>query len=234
MSNATHQDLPRTFPSRPVGVNGSHGELHEQDSLGAENVALRQRVEELEELLASAANNWADDGWAERQREYENLLEEKSEVIRTLHQKVQELQEAGDAPAPSSSGGAEAHDLKELRQQVAEERQQLQADEEAMMKQMQQMELAMSRERADLARQRAELQRLHADLNHELEQAARDPGLRERLLSLQRRQQEMASRRAAAAQPQPAAPEKPAQTPPESAPAAAQQKSNGFLRRLFG
>ena len=57
-------------------------------SLRAENAELRAKLHEF------------DQAWGERQKEYENLLEEKSEVIRNLHLKIQELQELGGlAPA---------------------------------------------------------------------------------------------------------------------------------------
>jgi hypothetical protein len=211
------------------------GEPPDLERLVAENAELRQRVEELEQLLTSASANWDEDGFAERQREYESLLEEKSEVIRALHQKIQELQEAPGGNAAPSAAAAPPQDLMQLKEQLEDERRQLQEDEEAMMKQMQQMELAMSRERADLARQRAEVQRLHADLNHELEQAARDPGLRERLMALQRRQQDIASRKpGASAPPAPAAAPEKAPTPPAQEAPTPTKSSGSLLRRFFG
>src|SRR6516164_1103500 len=100
------------------------------------------------------------------------------------------------------------------------------------MKQMREMELQMSRERAELARQRNELQRLHTDIRHELDLAARDGTLRERLAPLQRRAQDAMNRRG----PAPVA-ELPAQPRAERAPAPRPQpthKSSGILRRLFG
>src|SRR6516164_2121781 len=47
-----------------------------------ENTDLRCKLEEF------------DLAWGERQREYENLLEEKSEVIRGLHLEIQHLKES--------------------------------------------------------------------------------------------------------------------------------------------
>jgi len=61
------------------------------------------------------------------------------------------------------------------------------------------MEVQMSRERAELARQRSELQRLQSEIRHELDLAARDAALRERLAPLQRRHQEMTGRTGAPA-----------------------------------
>ncbi len=74
---------------------------------------------------------------------------------------------------------------------MQELRRQLEEDEESLMQQMRQMEMAMSKDRAELARQRNEIQRMHNELNHEIEIASRDPGLRERLVALQRLQGEI-------------------------------------------
>src|SRR5437867_3272521 len=68
----------------------SFGELDGLALLRRENAELRARVEELEQALQASAP--AEDGWAERQKEYESLVEEKSEVIRSLHLKLQQLE----------------------------------------------------------------------------------------------------------------------------------------------
>ena len=71
--------------------------------LRGENAELRARLEELEQALQTPESS--EETWAERQKEYEALLEEKSEVIRSLHMKIQELQEVAvppSAPVPSS------------------------------------------------------------------------------------------------------------------------------------
>src|SRR5438132_12314970 len=60
------------------------------NALRRENAELRSKLEELEQLIQGP--DGIEAAWAERQREYEALLEEKSEVIRELHLKVQELQ----------------------------------------------------------------------------------------------------------------------------------------------
>jgi DNA repair exonuclease SbcCD ATPase subunit len=189
----------------PLSDSQSAVELpaQELERLRAENAELRAQVEALEDLLTAPPAPASEDAWVERQREYEAILEEKSEVIRSLHLQLQELREraaaepspeADPAPvaAPASSTSA---DIEKLRQQLEEERQQLAEDEEALMKQMRDMEMAMSRERAELARQRNELQRLHSELKHELDIAARNASLRERLLPLQRRHQDLAARK---------------------------------------
>ncbi len=209
--------------------------------LRAENLKLRAYVKELEQQ-AQSASGASEEAWAERQREYEALLEEKSEVIRDLHQKLQELQEyvvanpgGGGGAAGSSQQTASAEELLELQQQLEEERRQLQQDEDALMTQAREMELGMARERAELARQRNELQRLQAELATHLEQAARDSGLRERLAPLQRRQQELSQGRQPShpAHPGQAAPT-PATPQPAAAPPPKKQHSSGIFRRLFG
>jgi hypothetical protein len=192
----------------------SADESDELTGLRVENAELKARIAELEQGQASQGN---DEGWAERQREYEALLEEKSEVIRTLHLKLQEQQEAArrlpDEPLPPEEV------LYQLKKDLDEQRRQLQEDEESVMAQMRQMELSLSKDRAELARQRQEVQRIQADLNREIEQASRDPELRERLNSL-RRSHEPARKEAAAA------------GVAESAKGVKQ--SSGIFKRLFG
>lgn len=188
-----------------------------------ENDELRARITELETSASKA-----DPHWQERQKEYESLLEEKSEVIRSLHLKVQELEETvnlGEAPASISASSAsvsgsrlgQAAEILRLKRELEEQRQQVKQDEEDMMKQMREMELTMARERAELARQRQELQRLKADLAREAEQSNRDPQLRERLNTLSRRTN------ANLAAPTDEKPE------PKQ-----EQKGSGFFRRIFG
>lgn len=207
------------------------GDALEVQRLRVENAELRRRLDEVETAFLERAD--AGDDWAERQKEYEALLEEKSEVIRELHQRLQEAREA--APEPRAAA-AESHrpmdpalheDLLLLKQQLEEERAQLEQDEEALMQQLRQMEMAMSRERAEMARQRAELQRLHNDLRHEMELASRDSGLRDRLAPLQRRQQDVAGQKSGTT-PAPGA------TPPTVQPSSAKKNSSGLFRRLFG
>jgi hypothetical protein len=93
----------------------------------------------------------------------------------------------------------------------------------------------MSRDRAELARQRNEVQRLHNELNHEIEIASRDPGLRERLVALQRLQGEIIGRKHSATPSAPVTPPAPlAAITPAPAPSSAKKKSSGLLRRIFG
>ncbi len=190
-----------------------------------ENAELKARIEELEALVTSQS----EELWLERQREYETLLEEKSEVIRNLHQKIQDSQECaiGGDSGPASSAAVsstklgQAEEILRLKRDLEDQRRQLERDEEEMMGQMRQMELTMAKERAEMARQRQEVQRQQSDLTREIENSSRDPELRERLHTLRRSQE-----------PKQAA----AQTliPGAAKPTKADQKSSGFLRRIFG
>lgn len=208
----------------------------ELELLRRESVDLRTLVVDLQRRLEEGGGPVGDSGWEERQREYDSLLEEKSEVIRALHQKVQELQartpvaqltpKEGELIALSDELERERCQLEQDRRQLEDERAQLKEDEKMMMQQMREMELQMARERADLARQRNELQRLHNEVHHELELASRDAALRERLMPLQRRHQELNQRRGGGD-----APREQAQPGPTVDPSG---KDNGLLRRLFG
>ena len=198
-----------------------------QDELGSsrsENAALRARVLRLEEVL-NEHDQQANASWAEREKEYESLLEEKSEVIRSLHLKMQEGQSGTAAEVPREE------ELLALSDELERERAQLKEDEETLMKQMREMEVQMSHDRADIARQRTELQRLQNEIQHELEMAARDQTLRDRLAPLQRKQQDLANRRGTA----PATGLTDEDTPAVARRAATPPgKKGGLLRRIFG
>jgi septal ring factor EnvC (AmiA/AmiB activator) len=105
----------------------------------------------------------------------------KSDVIRGLHQKMQEMQ-------ASSAGDnyAKAQELQRQQAELEEGRRQLDEDKQDLMTQMRTMEMELSRDRADIARQRSELQRLETELNREIDVATRDPVLHERLADLRR------------------------------------------------
>jgi hypothetical protein len=162
------------------------------DLLIQENAELRSRIEELEAISGGKA----EELWQERQREYEALLEEKSEVIRTLHQELQQVQEeqesalGGSTSASVTTSGTKlgkAEEILRLKRELEEQRQQLAQDEEDMMAQLRQMELTMAKERAELARQRQEIQRLQDDLAREVDNVGRNSDLRDRLQALRPR-----------------------------------------------
>jgi len=237
-------DAARGEPKHELGDEqvGDGSEGHgDPERVLAENAELHQALHELQQMLEEAGHR--EQGWNEQQREYESLLEEKSEVIRSLHQKVQELQERTQiAPVPreeelialSDELDRERCRLQQERKAIEEESEQLHEDEQALMQQMREMEVQMSRERAELARQRNELQRLHADIRHELELAARDATLRERLVPLQRRHQDMLHRKGAAPS-QPREQSAPAPEPEAAQPPRGEKgKDSGLFRRFFG
>ncbi len=142
--------------------------------------------------MLDATTNQTEQVWAEQQKEYEALLEEKSEVIRSLYQKIQDLRDSSSGKSSyqidekgSDNPMVVREELKAMKKQLERERRQLREDEKTLEEQMKEMELAMSRERVELARQKNEIQRMYQDLHYELEQATRDGGLRERLMHLQ-------------------------------------------------
>jgi hypothetical protein len=229
-----HLDLLAEFSSELERLSATQRELmkelrsdgnvdldaEELARLRKENLELRGHLEELGRLVEATPPS--DNSWAERQAEYEKLLEEKSEIIRGLHLKVQELQAQPAAPPPATpQTAAQIHDaaVERMKKDLEEERRQLKEDEAAMMEQMRTMELALAKDRADLARLRTELQRQQTEFAREVEMASRDTHLRERLMSLRRNQDQAAK--------------KPGEeSAPESAPAP--PRGSSIIRRLFG
>ncbi len=218
--SAANEELLGEFQTQDAEPHdcGAPLDPDELEALRLENAELRLRVQELEAL----ASGQGEELWMERQREYEMLLEEKSEVIRTLHSKMQEMQESAGPSAPTSAGlttgVGQAEEILRLKRELEDQRRQIEQDEQEMMSQMRQMEMQMARERAEMARQRQEMQRLKSDLDREIEANSRDPQLRERL-------QTLARPKTVSSIPQGAA--SPAEPP-------AAQKSSGFFRRIFG
>jgi chromosome segregation ATPase len=221
--------------------------LQELEHLRGENNQLRALCAELEQALQEATQGPDPAAQDERIREYEALLEEKTEMIRSLHQQLQEAQgaleeidsrPAGDAPAARGPVPAE-DELLRLSEELERERRQLQEDEESLMAQMRQMELSMARERAEMARQRNDLQRLYGEIRHELERLERNGALQSKMEELKAKLQDVQNRRGAAPQSvgRPATPPTatPANGTPEVAPAAPPPgKKEGFMGRLFG
>jgi len=197
--------MDRNYMKSSGGVLGADNYgtdiVHELEQVRAENDELRTLVLELEQTLQQASTNGGGNGdWESQAREYEALIDEKTEVIRQLHGHVQELEEAlanQEQQAPAKGPAPREDELMRLSEELERDRRQLQEDEESLMEQMRNMELQMARERAEMARQRSELQRLQNDLRHELEVAARDTSLRERLAPLQRKHSDIVARKGA-------------------------------------
>jgi hypothetical protein len=206
--------------------------------LRAENTDLRNRLEQNEQLLQAAVAS--EEVWLERQKEYEDLLEEKSDVIRGLHHKIQQLQEGSEG-----QNLARADELDGFKKELDARKTQLDEDENSLVNQMRTMEMALSRDRAELARQRNDLQRLQADIHHEIEMASRDAGLRERLATIRGRSTNGPVRVAPKTEicielpplPLPTSSSTastPKQAAPPPAPPAASRNSSGIFRRIFG
>jgi hypothetical protein len=217
-----------------------------------ENTQLRSLCLELEQALQEASSRaGADEGaGGEQNREYEALLEEKSETIRRLHQHVEELQAAltdaenraaeaveksGSSRRPGDGPVPREEELLALSEQLELERRQLQEDEQTLMDQMRQMEVGMARERAELARQRNDLQRLQAEVRHELERLERNGALQSKIDNLKSKLQDVTARRGAARSDGPAPPNTPgAPAPPPQPPSSGPGKGQGLMGRLFG
>ena len=212
-------------------------ELQELERLREENTQLRALCLELEQALHEATQHAAEGGDEEHVKEYEALLDEKTETIRQLHEQLQEAQAVAaglDAQSGARSPGATAgpapreDELLTLSEDLERERRQLQEDEQALMQQMREMEVSMARERAEMARQRNDMQRLQSEVRHEIERLERSGSLQSKIDGLKSKLTDAMTRRgsspAAAAKQQPAAP-----TPPPAA-----GKREGLLGRLFG
>jgi hypothetical protein len=187
----------------------------ELEHLRAENAQLRTLCLELEQALQEATQHQAAAA-DERVKEYEALLDEKSDMIRTLHEQLQQAKaalaeleakaaEEEQAPkaaapaAPRPAGPApREEELLALSEELERERRQLQEDERTLMDQMREMEIGMAKERAELARQRNDLQRLQGEIRHELERLERNGPLQSRIDNLRTRLQDATSRRGAA------------------------------------
>ena len=59
--------------------------------LQAENNELRSIIAELQQEL-EAVSTKSEQGWVDRQKEYDGLIDEKNEMIRQMHVRVQELE----------------------------------------------------------------------------------------------------------------------------------------------
>jgi hypothetical protein len=218
----------------------------EMAHLRLENEQLRRSIAEIRENLEDVHKR--DDQVAnERLKEYESLLEEKSELIRNLHLKIQELSEqrpVAQTPkeeellALSEELERERCQLQQDRRQMEDERKQLAEDEESMVKQMRDMEVQMARERADFARQRTELNRVYEEIRREMENIERNGLLNQRLGQLRQRFQDVINPKGSApsiskSSPPPGPrPEGTAQ--PVGEPEVAPKRAQSFLGRLFG
>jgi hypothetical protein len=258
--SATNQELLKAFQDRPELPPAKPKEFGSSGNIvlpaGAEDLAkYKKENEQLRKLVADLEVKLRADAPTavrELQEEFEQILDEKTETIRTLHMQNQELQ-AALANSGGSGSGASPEKLDAKQEELNRLEQQLRAHEEELNGKAREMEMAMAKERADVARQRADLQRLQTDVQREIELAGRDPGLRERLVSLQRRPRsanslpDVGRPRSSAALPDVGRPRSGAALPDparrpgtagalesQADPNAAAQEKAGLLRRIFG
>jgi DNA repair exonuclease SbcCD ATPase subunit len=219
--------------SEPNGTLDPEHLLRENEELRSIIAELKQQENEIRQQ--------EENKFLERQKEFESILEEKSEIIRSLHQKAQDLEARPVVPATpkeeellalSEELERERCQLQQERRQLEEERQQLEEDEQSMTKQMREMEVQMARERADFARQRNELNRIQEEIRREMENIERNGLLNQRLFQLRQRSQDVGHSTSGSSTqaPQPEAPDNSqgAKTPPEG------RRRESFLGRLFG
>ena len=248
---ALRQEMEKLTTETPaletdINVKGDESAVAEIGQLRAENTELRSIIAELKQLVDEAeASASSDAGWADRQKEYETILEEKSELIRSLHLKIKEMQEQRPAAAftpkedelvaMSEELDRERAQFERDSKQLDEDRRQIKEDEKIMTQQMREMEMQMSRERADLARQRGELQRINEEIRHELERIDRDGGLNERLTQLRQRHMDVLNRKGSAPPPpRPPSSATTPQLPPTREPDhGSKKKDSDTLRRFF-
>jgi chromosome segregation ATPase len=217
--------------------------LQELEALRSENAQLRSLCLELEQALQEATQNGppVSADVEERFKEYEMLMEEKSETIRDLHQQLQQAQtvvaeiEGQLATTTNRSTGPtpREEELLSLSEELERERRQLQEDEQTLMEQMREMEITMARERAEIARQRNDLVRLQQEVHHELERLEKSGAMQSKLDALKSRFQDATVRRGMSQGTTGAAPPPLAQPvpQPEEPP---KKEEGGLFRRLFG
>jgi len=225
------QEQPAGSWSRDTPTSGKHGTLSTQEhkdllaslrkaqrpssdspspsraaQLQTESEELRNAVAQMQQRLEDATAP-SKGSWEDREREFESILEEKSEEIRLLYMQIQERERKSNDDAKPARGEARGNDeeinaladelaqdqarLEEEREQVRVERDQIRADEEDLERRMQEMELQTAKSRADLVRQRNELQRLYNEVRAELEQAKQGGAVSDRVRNLERAAQEL-------------------------------------------
>jgi chromosome segregation ATPase len=222
----------------------------EAAKLQSDNDELRSMIDEMRQQLEQLVGE-GQAGFGEREREYEAMLEQKSETIRELHVRLQDLEKGGDAAGARADAvpanvnpdelanlsdeiERERCQLEQERRRLDEDRLQLREDEEAMMRQMREMEIQMAKERAELARQRNELQRLHSEIRHELELTTRDAAVNERLRMLTRRSKVDMPAASSSAEMPAASKKRTIIAAPSGDKGKKKEKGSGFFGRLFG
>src|SRR5262245_62118269 len=124
-ANPTHASKASRSLRQSMGVKANgHDEAaapRPSADLRAENEQLREIAAELQAQLSALEGSGGGGGdWENREREFEALLEEKSEMIRTLNMRARELETAVAASAGSGGGGASAEVDPALAEQAEE------------------------------------------------------------------------------------------------------------------
>ena len=205
-------------------------------TLRSENEELRKLVLEMDQALRNNPAPSHDSPLP--QGDMEQLLEEKSEVIRGLHTENQELKKiiadleerlyggvttepvsTGNQPESTASTEQEIIELQEKRDQLRKEISELEkyiCDEE----------VRTSRERAEIARQRYEVERLKADLDIELEKLQKDKDLKSKIIVMK---SHLSGTHVALERPKQEESAKDSEFPPN-----AKANTPGFFAKLFG
>lgn len=249
-------DTPSLLNSYDTGLNMDQAQQAGGDALGmaqmqAENDELRSIIAELHQEL-ELANGKNEQDYGNRLKEYESLIDEKNELIRSLHLKVQELEQNMRPPTPkedellamSEELERERCQIQQERRKLEEDMRQLKEDEHVMTEEMRKMEMQMSKERAEIARQRSELQRINEEIKHELDRIERDKGLSDRLTQLRQRHTDATKGKSLGS----SGPVLPVRDKPQAStqmaidldaeqgkkPADSPRKDSGMFRRFFG
>lgn len=214
-------------PKPAEGENAAGDAPPDAAALLAENTKLKASVEEGRRRVSQL--ELEIEKCRKREEDQDKLLEEKSEVVRTLEQEL-----AGFKSKQSS--GVTEEELLALHAELEKERQHLEEDRATMEQQFRQLEMNMSRERAEIARERNELQRTKTELKHKLEAIEKGSGQQD--LSPLRRLRDEVAPQAPAPMARPAPPTLPAlQNLPalnRKAPESEDTKRSGIISRFLG
>src|SRR5262249_42676978 len=94
---AVEDPEPAAAHGEPQPTPQVSADQEELEQLRLDNAELRRTLAEYERAVAEYRQ--MEEAWAERQREYDMLLDEKSDLIRELHRRLQETQNPPERPA---------------------------------------------------------------------------------------------------------------------------------------
>lgn len=178
---ATLEDLLKEAPS--PSSNGEPASVQVEE-LRRENERLRMNLEQLRNRAAQFERE--GELWRAREKEYEMMLEEKSELIRQLHQEARVQQ-----PVAKSTDGPSEDELVALHQELQRERAMLEEDRLALEEQFRQSEIQMSKERAEIAKLRADVNRMQNEVKRQMEILEREAKVRGEMSNFMRLREEL-------------------------------------------